>query len=358
MTTLLDIDLIRLDGGTQSRDALNTDAIAEYAEKMRAGVQFRPVIVYYDGESYWLADGFHRIKAARAAGLRQFETDVQQGTRREAVLYSVGANDDHGIRRTNADKRRAVLNLLQDNEWKAWSNAEIARRCNVSHKLVNELRSLEPGPSERTYTTRHGTTATMNTANIGKSPSVPHVEPGPLPPRPPVVESWTPPPEPSHEVRVFDANGERLAVGSRVTSPVGKAGTITALNYTGVTVALDAGPTLDFDPRKLTKVGAGEAAVEFIQTGRVALGLAQAIQADVDAILATPAAPPVPRDDATDAAIAAAAVLFPDEPILIDALAHIALFSNGKLEPYAELADDVQVLQNLLDAVRAGAGLT
>jgi hypothetical protein len=27
-----------------------------------------PVVVFYDGTSYWLADGFHRVKAAEQAG--------------------------------------------------------------------------------------------------------------------------------------------------------------------------------------------------------------------------------------------------------------------------------------------------
>jgi hypothetical protein len=72
-----------------------------------------------------------------------------------------------------ADKRKAVMTLLQDEEWGKWSNREIARHCAVSHRMVNDLRSsLEQCSSEppppRTYTTKHGTTATMNTSNIGK----------------------------------------------------------------------------------------------------------------------------------------------------------------------------------------------
>lgn len=33
-------------------------------------------------------------------------TEVLRGTKRDAILYSVGANSTHGLRRTNADKRR------------------------------------------------------------------------------------------------------------------------------------------------------------------------------------------------------------------------------------------------------------
>jgi len=79
------------------------------------------------------------------------------------------ANAAHGQRRTNADKRKAVMTLLEDEEWGKWTDREIARHCAVDHTTVGRLRASlventsEP-PPPRTYTTKHGTTATMNTA--------------------------------------------------------------------------------------------------------------------------------------------------------------------------------------------------
>jgi branched-chain amino acid transport system substrate-binding protein len=43
----------------------------------------------------------------------------------DAILYSVGANEMHGLRHTNEDKRRAVLTLLNDPGWSKWSDPEI-----------------------------------------------------------------------------------------------------------------------------------------------------------------------------------------------------------------------------------------
>ncbi len=173
MTTNLQIADIRTDGGTQSRAGLNQDIVRDYAQEMQAGAEFPPVTVFHDGSAYWLADGFHRIAAAREAGLIEFPADVRQGTRRDAVLHSVGANGRHGLRRTNEDKRRAVIMLLEDEEWAAWSNYEIARRCDVSEGFVRGLRPhyVQNVVSETRYTTKHGTAATMNTANIGHKPA-------------------------------------------------------------------------------------------------------------------------------------------------------------------------------------------
>ncbi len=64
-----------------------------------------------------------------------------------------------------------VTMLLQDEEWAAWSDREIARRCAVSHRFVSTVRAsiletVSSMPTQRTYTTKHGTEATMRTENI------------------------------------------------------------------------------------------------------------------------------------------------------------------------------------------------
>ena len=86
--------------------------------------------------------------------------------------FSVGANSGHGLQRTNADKRKAVMTLIADAEWVQWSDSEIARRCGVSRDLATTVRasladSASEKPSERTYTTKHGTEATMKVGKIG-----------------------------------------------------------------------------------------------------------------------------------------------------------------------------------------------
>lgn len=156
--THVPIERIRRDGGTSSRAGVDRAIVEEYAEAFREGAVFPPVVVFDDGETLWLADGFHRLAMYAAEECIEVPADVRQGSKRDAVLYSVGANAAHGLRRTNDDKRRAVLCLLNDAEWSAWSNREIARRCAVDEGLVRKLRSelsadcpqMDPKAQERT----------------------------------------------------------------------------------------------------------------------------------------------------------------------------------------------------------------
>lgn len=140
-TTEIAINQICVDGGTQTRAALDARTIAEYASALEAGATFPPVIVFFDGAVRWLADGFHRVEAHRRCNLATIRAEVRQGTQRDALLYSAGANAEHGLRRSAADKRRAVETLLADEGWSQWSTREIARCAGVPESLVRALRA-------------------------------------------------------------------------------------------------------------------------------------------------------------------------------------------------------------------------
>ena len=68
MADVLPLTNIRTDGNTQAREMLDQAVIDEYAEAFERGDMFPPIDVYFDGETHWLADGFHRIKAAAKIG--------------------------------------------------------------------------------------------------------------------------------------------------------------------------------------------------------------------------------------------------------------------------------------------------
>ena len=96
------------------------------------GLRFPPVVLFAEGEgegdgpTYWLADGFHRVLAARRAGLTEFPAEVQPGTARDALLFGISANSAHGLPRTSADKRKAVALLLADRNGASGATGRLA----------------------------------------------------------------------------------------------------------------------------------------------------------------------------------------------------------------------------------------
>ncbi|MBT3269420.1 hypothetical protein HN371_19915 [Candidatus Poribacteria bacterium] len=131
---------IELSDDVQSRVAVNKGVINDFEEAMKAGDEFPPIVVFHDGETYWCADGWHRVHAAMKAKKETIEADIYEGGKEDALLHSVGANATHGLRRTNKDKRRAITILLQHEVWGKWSVREIARRAGVTHPTVTSVR--------------------------------------------------------------------------------------------------------------------------------------------------------------------------------------------------------------------------
>src|SRR5438093_4320377 len=195
MADLLSLECIRTEG-TQVRVALSETVIREYAEAFAQGDEFPPIEVYYDETAYWLADGFHRVQAAKRAGRDAIATSVHQGGQRDALLHALSANESHGHRRTDADRRHAVELMLADPAWGEWNNSAIARQCRVSEFLVRTVRQERAPtpetqePPERTRkVTRGGKTYTMRTGRIGtaaraKAPAAPSPARSPAPTAP------------------------------------------------------------------------------------------------------------------------------------------------------------------------------
>jgi hypothetical protein len=152
----------------QQRVSLNEECIKEYADEIANGAHFPPLVVFSDEEILYLADGIHRYAAYKLASVETVDVIVQEGGLRGAILHAVGANADHGLRRTNADKRKAVMTLLTDEEWGKWSDNEISKRCLVSQPFVSRVRAELTYNGYKWDSERLGADGrTIDTTNIG-----------------------------------------------------------------------------------------------------------------------------------------------------------------------------------------------
>jgi len=158
---------ITVDSSLQGRCKLNQEVIDEYSEALREGIKLPAIKVFRIGSRYYLVDGWHRYFAHKKAGLADIEVEVIDGNMREATLYAIGANDDHGLRRNNEDKRKAVMMLLDDVEWSEWNDSEIAKASRVSRMTVSRIKSSLGLKKDEVKVFRDGKEIKLNTANIG-----------------------------------------------------------------------------------------------------------------------------------------------------------------------------------------------
>jgi uncharacterized ParB-like nuclease family protein len=187
----LNLNVIRIDGGTQPRESINLEIVTEYAEAIAAGNDLPPVVVFHDGAEHWLADGFHRWHGHKQAGKASIHADVRAGSLLDAKLYAVGANGAHGLRRTNDDKRKAVQMVLDEPAWKDWSDRAIADACGVSHTFVAQIRRPAAQPKAPEVATVATYPQAREPAKV-ESDSTRPASKAPAAPPPAAVESFGP----------------------------------------------------------------------------------------------------------------------------------------------------------------------
>jgi ParB-like chromosome segregation protein Spo0J len=164
---LIPLASIRADGGAQHRITLDQRIVEEYAELMRAGVEFPPISVRCDTTHYWPSDGFQRIDAAKLAGLSEIRSEVVPGTQEDAQWDSYSANATHGLRRTAAETERVIERALRHPESAGFTNVQLAKHLHVSEPTVRRWRkklssSRDEDSCQVRLVTRCGTTYGLN----------------------------------------------------------------------------------------------------------------------------------------------------------------------------------------------------
>lgn len=142
----IEIAAIVFDASTQARAAIDESVVADYAEKMLNGEQFPEVVVFHDGNHYYMGDGFHRGLAAQRNGSVTIRSDVRAGTREDALWFALGANKKHGRQMTVADKKHAILMALQT--WPDRSMTTISEQIGCAVSYVKTVK-------DQVFTTEH-----------------------------------------------------------------------------------------------------------------------------------------------------------------------------------------------------------
>ena len=129
------IKIEELDLSLQTRAGTDAETIDNYAEAMADGAAFPAVTVFTDGKHHWLADGFHRVMAAKQNGRTVIAAEVLEGTENDAVVFGGTANNKQGKRPTMADVQH-FLQMVWDRREAIFggtpTGGNLAEKCGVS----------------------------------------------------------------------------------------------------------------------------------------------------------------------------------------------------------------------------------
>lgn len=154
-------DLEALDTDLQIRCENDPDQIDNIKEAIEKGERLPPIVLFQEhNEKFHIADGWHRYYAHREKKTKTIEAYVHEGTKEDALKYALGANANHGLRRTNQDKRNAVLIALKSHnaifKTDKIKNVAVAELCKVAESFVRKIRKEQSATVKPSVTTGTG----------------------------------------------------------------------------------------------------------------------------------------------------------------------------------------------------------
>ena len=168
----IEIAKIRLDANTQTRVEISEERVQHYHELLEEDTEFPPVDVFFDGVSYFLGEGFHRVHAHNRSKRLFIDANIHHGTARDAFLFALKANAKHGLPRSPADLRKAVNMALDDAELSKLPTREIAKACETSHTTVIRVMKERQGiakPKEKPVKLKNVVEAPLEVSGNPKS---------------------------------------------------------------------------------------------------------------------------------------------------------------------------------------------
>lgn len=153
MKKLIFLNDINFDDSPVVRSSEREEVVHHYADCYKAKRPMPPITLFWDKDEkkMYLADGKHRCSAVEMIGRKAIEADVRSGTYQDALQFALTANSEHGLPRSNADKRQCIIMALK--QWPKHTNNRLSELCDVDDKTVAAVREsleanqvIEPSP--------------------------------------------------------------------------------------------------------------------------------------------------------------------------------------------------------------------
>lgn len=144
---------IIVNAGTQQR-TVDDDVVARYAALIKDGVAFPAVDVISDGKNYYLFDGFHRLFAHKKLKENYIGCHITDGTKRDAIWLSFGANKANGFPRQAGTAKEILVKIFGDEEWAKTSQHDIAKHVGCTQAFVSKIFKELQGASDNQLSDR------------------------------------------------------------------------------------------------------------------------------------------------------------------------------------------------------------
>uniref|UniRef100_A0A6M3M6R8 Putative methyltransferase n=2 Tax=viral metagenome TaxID=1070528 RepID=A0A6M3M6R8_9ZZZZ len=136
--SLMNVDEIVAKQDFMIRDSLNESLVQQYAENIEYILVCSPLEIWDTPDGNYLADGFHRLAAARFKGMKSVNVRVSKGSVQDAYAAACLANLFHGKPLTRSEREKARKEFIKIHP--EWSNVKLATEVSCSDETIRRYR--------------------------------------------------------------------------------------------------------------------------------------------------------------------------------------------------------------------------
>ena len=116
------------------------EIVNEWVELIGPTNDSSPMKVCFDGDKYWLFDGYHRMEAMKSLGFTQCDVIIFRGDRREALRrYIKDKLKVKGGRTVSKVFRHCMDVLIKDKEWLGLETKQLANMFGRKRRFFENL---------------------------------------------------------------------------------------------------------------------------------------------------------------------------------------------------------------------------
>jgi hypothetical protein len=162
---LLSVDILSIEPLIKETEIFpnSPEIVSEWVQLIEPTKESSPMKVCFDGEKYWLFDGYHRLEAMKSLGFNRCDVIINRGDRRDALRRYI--NDKLKGKKTFAQSKvfkHCMKLIIEDPVWSAQADAELSRlfdRKPVFFENLKIFASIENRPWDyfSLQSNKHGT---------------------------------------------------------------------------------------------------------------------------------------------------------------------------------------------------------
>jgi hypothetical protein len=142
---LLSVDIVAIEPLIKDTEIFpnSSEIVNEWVQLIEPTKESSPLKVCFDGEKYWLFDGYHRLEAMKSLGFNRCDVIIYRADRRDALRrYIKDKLRVKGERSVSKVFKHCMKLMIEDPVWSALEDDDLSRLFDRKPRFFENLKAF------------------------------------------------------------------------------------------------------------------------------------------------------------------------------------------------------------------------